>query len=64
MARNRQWRLASFPEGMPSEANWTLSDGAVPKPGPEEILARAIYLDVGALHAGPDQPAEETMPQA
>lgn len=43
---NRQWRLTSYPEGMPSEANWVLSEGAMPEPGANQLLARAIYLDV------------------
>jgi len=43
---NRQWRLASYPEGMPREDNWALSEGPVPDPGHGEMLVRAIYLDV------------------
>ena len=52
LSANKQWRLASYPEGMPSEANWALSEGAVPEPGPNEILARAIYLDVAPYMRG------------
>jgi NADPH-dependent curcumin reductase CurA len=43
---NRQWRLASFPEGMPTEENWTLAEASVPEPRANQVLARAIYLDV------------------
>jgi NADPH-dependent curcumin reductase CurA len=43
---NRQWRLASYPEGLPTAANWSLSETAVREPGAEQILVRAIYLDV------------------
>ncbi len=43
---NRQWRLVSYPDGMPEETHWALSEGPVPEPGPGELLARAIYLDV------------------
>ena len=49
---NMQWRLASYPEGMPTEANWTLSDGAMPEAGPDEMLVRAIYLDVAPYMRG------------
>ena len=49
---NRQWRLASYPEGMPTAANWTLSEGPVPEPGPDQMLARAIYLDVAPYMRG------------
>lgn len=50
--KNRQWRLAAYPEGMPKESDWTLSETAIPEPGPGEILARAIYLDVAPYMRG------------
>jgi NADPH-dependent curcumin reductase CurA len=50
--KNRQWRLVSYPEGMPTESNWTLSEGAVPEPGPGEMLVRSIYLDVAPYMRG------------
>jgi NADPH-dependent curcumin reductase CurA len=37
---------------MPKESDWTLSEGAIPEPGPGEILARAIYLDVAPYMRG------------
>ena len=49
---NKQWRLASYPEGLPSEENWTLSEAAMPACGPNQILARAIYLDVAPYMRG------------
>ncbi len=49
---NKQWRLASYPEGMPTEANWALSEGPMPQPGPDQMLARAIYLDVAPYMRG------------
>ena len=30
---NRQWRLVSYPEGMPSESDWEMSEGPIPEPG-------------------------------
>ena len=51
-AVNRQWRLASYPEGMPTEANWTLAEGAIPEARDNQILARAIYLDVAPYMRG------------
>ena len=50
--KNRQWRLAAYPEGMPKESDWALSEGAVPEPGPGEMLVRAIYLDVAPYMRG------------
>ena len=49
---NKQWRLVSYPEGLPTEANWALSEGAVPQPGPNQMLVRAIYLDVAPYMRG------------
>ena len=43
---NRQWRLASYPEGMPTESDWVMSEGLIPEPGDGEILVRSIYLDI------------------
>ena len=43
---NRQWRLVSYPEGMPSESDWEMSECPIPEPGDGEMLVRAIYLDV------------------
>ena len=43
---NRQWRLVSYPEGMPSESDWEMSETPIPEPGDREMLVRAIYLDV------------------
>ena len=49
---NKQWRLASYPDGMPSENNWTLADGPMPELRANQILARAIYLDVAPYMRG------------
>src|SRR5688572_33400531 len=49
---NRQWRLASYPDGMPDASHWTLSEGAIPEPRDNQILARAIYLDVAPYMRG------------
>lgn len=49
---NRQWRLASYPEGRPDVDNWTLSEGAVPEPANGEMLVRGLYLDVAPYMRG------------
>ena len=49
---NRQWRLANYPNGMPKAADWQFSETTIPEPGPGELLARAIYLDVAPYMRG------------
>ena len=49
---NRQWRLASYPDGMPVEDNWAMAEAPVPEPGAGEMLVRAIYLDVAPYMRG------------
>ncbi|MGE5465692.1 MAG: NADP-dependent oxidoreductase [Methanocella sp.] len=43
---NRQWRLARYPEGLPARDDWMLAESPIPEPGANQILVRAIYLDV------------------
>lgn len=50
--KNRQWRLARYPEGMPRESDWTLHASEMPAPGPGELLVKAIYLDVAPYMRG------------
>lgn len=49
---NRQWRLARHPQGMPKTDDWQLATSAIPEPGPGELLAQAIYLDVAPYMRG------------
>jgi NADPH-dependent curcumin reductase CurA len=46
VSTNKQWRLAAYPEGMPTESAWTLTETPIPEPGADQMLVRAIYLDV------------------
>jgi NADPH-dependent curcumin reductase CurA len=43
---NKQWRLASHPAGMPTKNNWVMAEGTVPEPGCNQLLVRALLLDV------------------
>lgn len=49
---NRQWRLARYPEGLPRTDDWTLASSPMPQPGPGQLLARAVYLDVAPYMRG------------
>lgn len=49
---NRQWRLAAHPQGMPDATNWHLVERPVDRPGPGQILARALFLSVDPYMRG------------
>jgi NADPH-dependent curcumin reductase CurA len=56
--RNRQFLLASRPEGEPTPDNFRLVQTDVPDPGPGQLLLRTIYLSLdpymrGRMNAGP-----------
>lgn len=55
---NRQWRLASYPEGMPAESNWAMSENPIPEPSDGEMLVRAIYLEVAPYMRGRISPQQ------
>jgi NADPH-dependent curcumin reductase CurA len=55
--KNRQWRLAAFPEGLPEVGNWTLAEADVPATGPGLMLVQALYLDVAPYMRGRISPA-------
>ena len=50
--KNQQWRLASYPTGMPVQENWQLSHAPIPEPGDQQVLARAVYLSVDPYMRG------------
>lgn len=49
---NRQWLLASRPEGMVSESNFTWKESAVPTPKEGEILVRNLWLSFDPTQRG------------
>ena len=52
MNTNRSWKLASYPEGMPSENDWCLEQSEISSPANGQILARALYLSVDPYMRG------------
>jgi NADPH-dependent curcumin reductase CurA len=49
---NRQVVLVSRPQGEPGEANFALVEAPAPEPGPEQFLARTIYLSLDPYMRG------------
>ncbi|MBV1904820.1 MAG: NADP-dependent oxidoreductase [Pseudomonadales bacterium] len=51
--KNRQWRLARTPaEGWPTEGDFELSSTGIPSPGPQQLLAKTIYLSMDPYQWG------------
>lgn len=50
--RNRQWILSSRPEGKPTEEDFELEEGEIPKPDANEVLVRTRYLSVDPYMRG------------
>lgn len=55
---NRQWKLARYPDGMPSADDWVLEESPVPDPGPGELLVAARFLDVAPYMRGRISPSK------
>ncbi len=55
---NRQWVLASYPNGMPATDNWRLEQSPIPTIGDKQILARALYLSVDPYMRGRISPKQ------
>ena len=49
---NRQWLLASRPVGFPKSSDFRLAESPVPKPGPQEMLVRVLWLSVDPYMRG------------
>lgn len=50
--QQRVWRLASYPEGLPAPHHWALGTAPIPECGANQLLVRAIYLDVAPYMRG------------
>lgn len=52
MTVSQQWRLRRFPEGLPTPADWELSQTTLAEPGPGQVVLEALYLDVAPYMRG------------
>ena len=43
---NKQVRLASRPDGLPDDSNWSFDEGPVPEPGEGEVLVRITHISL------------------
>ena len=43
---NKQVRLASRPEGLPNDRNWSFGEGPVPEPGDGEVLVKISHISL------------------
>ena len=51
-ATTREIRLASRPDGEPTEDDFEIAETAIPEPGPGEVLVRNSYLSVDPYMRG------------
>lgn len=49
---NRQWQLASRPVGFPKASDFRFAETPVPKPGPNQMLVRTLWLSVDPYQRG------------
>ena len=49
---NREWILASRPEGEPTDENFELVEGPIPEPGPGEVVVRTLFMSVDPYMRG------------
>lgn len=54
---NRQWVLASYPQGAATLDTWRLRDAPMPEPGPGQILVRTQWLSLDPYMRGRISPA-------
>ncbi|MFW2389332.1 MAG: NADP-dependent oxidoreductase [Polyangiales bacterium] len=43
---NKQVRLASRPDGLPNDSNWSFDEGPVPEPGEGQVLVKTTYISL------------------
>lgn len=55
---NRRWVLATYPEGMPTEADWRLEETPMREPRDGQVLIRSLYLSVDPYMRGRISPAK------
>lgn len=52
MTTNKQWTLASYPDGMPELENWAMVESDLPVIEVGQVLAKSIYLSVDPYMRG------------
>ena len=49
---NRQWTLASRPEGYPTAENFALVESPIEDPGPDEVLVQTMWQSLDPYMRG------------
>ena len=55
---NRQWTLKRHPQGLPTAADWEMQETPIPQTGPQEVLVKAMYLDISPYMRGKINPTK------
>lgn len=51
-SKNRQFRLAARPVGLPKPGDWTFTDGPLPEPGEGQFLVKILYVSLDPAMRG------------
>ncbi len=61
-ATSRKVRLAAYPDGLPKESDWTLTDEPLEAPGPNQVLVANEYLSLDPAMRGWVTPVRSYLP--
>jgi NADPH-dependent curcumin reductase CurA len=62
MKLSRKVRLAAYPDGLPKESDWTLTEEPIEQPGPNEVLIANEYLSLDPAMRGWVTPVRSYLP--
>ncbi len=50
--KNKQIKVAAYPKGMPTEADFSLVESDIPQPGDGQVLIKTLYISVDPYMRG------------
>src|SRR5580765_7763422 len=62
MATSRKVRLAAYPDGLPTDADWTITEEPIDPPGAGEVLVAVEYLSLDPAMRGWVTPVRSYLP--
>jgi NADPH-dependent curcumin reductase CurA len=62
MATSRKIRLASYPQGLPKDSDWDVTEEEIPEPGDGEVLVENRYISLDPAMRGWVSPVRSYLP--